>query len=151
MELVKITAENRDTVVALAVAPEQVQFVGSVRGALEEAAGYPQANPWYRALYVAGEPVGFVMISWDVEPQPPEIHGPWFLWKLIIDEKVQRRGYGREAVRTIAEMVRAQGAKELLTSYVPKPGGPAGFYQRLGFVPTGELDAEGEVILRLEL
>jgi hypothetical protein len=43
-------------------------------------------------------------------------------------------------VRLVAERVWAEGATELLTSYVPKDGGPAGLYQRLGFVPTGELD-----------
>jgi diamine N-acetyltransferase len=30
-------------------------------------------------------------------------------------------------------------------------GGPAGFYERLGFVPTGQLDMNGEVIVRLVL
>jgi diamine N-acetyltransferase len=54
-------------------------------------------------------------------------------------------------VRQAAELVRAEGATELLTSYVTEAGGPAGFYQRLGFVPTGELDASGEVIARLPL
>jgi diamine N-acetyltransferase len=44
--------------------------------------------------------------------------------------------------------VRDQGATELLTSCVPGDGGPTGFYARLGFVPTGELDPAGEVILR---
>jgi len=39
----------------------------------------------------------------------------------------------------------------LLTSYMPEDGGPAGFYRRLGFAPTGELDANGEVIVRLLL
>ena len=34
-------------------------------------------------------------------------------------------------------------AIELLTSWVPKPGGPEAFYLGLGFVPTGEVD-EGE-------
>lgn len=32
----------------------------------------------------------------------------------------------------------------LLTSYVPGGGGPSGFYARLGFVPTGELDPVGD-------
>ena len=54
-------------------------------------------------------------------------------------------------VRQIAALVRAQGATELLTSYVPLPGGPAGFYERLGFVPTGDVDENGEVIMRLTL
>jgi GNAT superfamily N-acetyltransferase len=137
--------------VALRVAPEQERFVGSVRGALDDAAEYPQANPWYRAVYAGDEPVGFVMVSWNVPPQPPNIIGPWFLWKLLIDQRYQGCGYGAEALAQVARLVRAAGATELLTSYVPADGGPAGFYERLGFVPTGELDGNGEVIVRLAL
>jgi diamine N-acetyltransferase len=88
------------------------------------------------------------MLSWNVEPQPPEIIGPWFLWKLLIDHRHQGRGYGREVVRQIVGLARGQGATELLTSYVPGEGGPAGFYARLGFVPTGELDPAEEIIVR---
>jgi diamine N-acetyltransferase len=91
------------------------------------------------------------MVSWNVDPQPPEIIGPWFLWKLLIDERFQDRGYGSAAVRQVAELVLGAGATELLTSYVPGNGGPAGFYERLGFVPTGDLDVSGEVIVRLVL
>lgn len=80
-----------------------------------------------------------------------EIIGPWFLWKLLIDERHQRRGYGREALRRIVDIVRSEGATELLTSYTTGEGEPWPFYERFGFVPTGELDAEGEVILRLHL
>ncbi|MEU8076476.1 GNAT family N-acetyltransferase [Catellatospora citrea] len=147
----EITEGNRDSVLELQVAPGQERFVSSVRGSLREAAEHPHAKPWYRAVYADGEPVGFVMLSWNVEPQPPEIHGPWFLWKLLVDERHQGRGYGFEVVRQIAELVAAEGATELLTSYVPEDGGPAGFYERLGFVPTGELDPDGEVIMRLAL
>jgi diamine N-acetyltransferase len=147
----EITDSNREAVLALRVAPEQEQFVGSVRDALADAAEYPHARPWHRAVLADGEPVGFVMLSWDVEPQPPEIIGPWFLWKLLIDERYQGRGYGSEVVRQVADLVRAEGATELLTSYVPLDGGPAGFYERLGFVPTGDLDVNGEVIIRLVL
>ena len=142
---------NRAAVLALRVAPGQEQFVSSVRESLAEAAEYPQARPWYRAVVADGTLAGFVMVSWDAEPAPPEIIGPWFLWKLLIDERYQGRGYGAEVVRQIAELVRAEGAAELLTSYVPGPGGPAGFYERLGFVPTGDLDEDGEVIMRLVL
>jgi diamine N-acetyltransferase len=147
----EITNGNRNAVLALSVAPEQDQFVGSVQDALELAVDYPHAKPWYRAVYAGDEPVGFVMVSWNVEPQPPEIIGPWFLWKIIIDERYQGHGFGGEVVRKVAELVRAAGATELLTSYVPEDGGPAGFYQRLGFVPTGEVDNNGEPIVRLAL
>ena len=91
------------------------------------------------------------MVSWDVEPQPPEIIGPWFLWKLLIDQRHQGRGYGAEAAWQVAGLVRAEGATELLTSHVPQDGGPAAFYERLGFVPAGQLDMNGEVIVRLVL
>ena len=146
-----VTDESRQAVLALRVAPGQERFVSSVRDSLAEAVQYPHAKPWYRAICADGEPVGFVMVSWNVDPQPPEIIGPWFLWKLLIDERHQGRGYGSAAARQVAELVRAAGATELLTSYVPEDGGPAGFYERLGFVPTGDLDVNGEVIVRLVL
>ena len=86
-----ITEANRVQVLEARASPDQEQFVGSIREALEEAAAYPQAKPWYRAIYVGDEPIGFVMLSWNVHPQ------------------------------------------------------------RLGFAPTGALDVDGEVILRLPL
>jgi hypothetical protein len=52
---------------------------------------------------------------------------------------------------SVAQLIRAEGATELLTSYIPEDSGPAGFYRRLGFVPTGEFDDNGEPIVRLEL
>jgi len=154
--LEEITADNHEAVLAVRVAPAQEQFVGTVRAALADAVAFPEAMPWYRAVYASGDqderavPVGFVMISWNVQPEPGII-GPWFLWKLIIDQRYQGRGYGAAVIRQIAEVVRAEGATELLTSYTPGDGGPGGFYERLGFVPTGELDQDGEIILRLSL
>jgi diamine N-acetyltransferase len=147
----EITDDNREAVLALRVAPEQGRFVGSVQGAMEDAARSPHAKPWHRAVYAGEDAVGFVMLSWNVQPQPPDIVGPWFLWKIIVDWRYQGHGYGTEAVRQVAELVRAEGGSELLTSYVPEDGGPAGIYQRLGFVPTGEFDGNGEVIVRLAI
>jgi diamine N-acetyltransferase len=152
VKLVELTDKNREAALALRVAPGQERFVGgSVREALADAAEYPHAKPWYRVVCAGTEPVGFVMISWNVEPQPPEIIGPWFLWKLLIDRRHQGRGFGSEVVRQVADLVRAQGAAELLTSVVPGDRGPGGFYERLGFVPTGEFDINGEAIVRLAL
>ena len=149
LTLEPVTDANRAAVLALRVAPGQERFVSSVAGSLREADENPQGNPWFRAASVDGVPVGFVMLSWDVVPQPPHINGPWFLWKLLIDQHHQGKGHGREVVRQVVELVRANGGSELLTSHVPGDDGPAGFYARLGFVPTGELDPDGEVLLRL--
>ena len=98
--LEEITAENREAVLALRIVPGQDRFVSSVRDSLAEAAEYPHARPWYRAVHASGEPagpVGFVMVSWNCEPQPPEIIGPWFLWKLLIDERYQGRATARRS------------------------------------------------------
>jgi diamine N-acetyltransferase len=151
VSLREIDDANLSAVLALRVEPSQVQFVGTVAGALEAADEVPEARPWYRAIYADEEPVGFVMLSWNVTPDPPRIIGPWFLWKLLIDERYQRRGYGREAIRLVADVVRAAGARELLTSYADGDGCPEPFYRGLGFQPTGERDEDGEAILVLDL
>lgn len=151
LTLREVTDENREEVLAVRVAPAQTRFVGTVAEALRDAEEFPEAKPWYRAIYAGDEPVGFVMLSWNVTPEPPRIIGPWFLWKLLVAERQQRRGYGREAVRLVADIVRANGAVELLTSCVQGEGGPEPFYRRLGFTPTGELDENGEIILALDL
>lgn len=146
-----ITDENHDQVVALRVAPSQTQFVGTVAEALADAEEIPEGNAWHRAVYADDAPVGFVMLSWNVVPQPPRIIGPWFLWKLLVDERHQGRGYGREVVELVAQIVRANGATELLTSCFQDVDGPNAFYRHLGFTPTGEFDAAGETILSLKL
>ena len=147
----EITEANLQSVLELRTTPEQERFVSPVANSIAEAAVYQRANPWYRAVYADEQPVGFVMVSWNVEPQPPHINGPWFLWKLLMDSRYQRLGYGQEVVRQVVGLIRAHGATELLTSYVPGKGGPAGFYARLGFVPTGDVDPDGEILLRLDL
>ena len=151
IELRGVTEANREEVVALRAGPAEGRFVSSVADSIEEAAETPEAHPWYRAVYLEGEPVGFVMLSWDVTPRPPDIIGPWFLWKLIVDERHQGRGIGRAIMEEVVRLIRAAGATELFTSHVIGEGGPDGFYERLGFVPTGTFDANGERILRLDL
>jgi len=151
ISLREITEINIDSVQSLRTTPDQERFVSSVVDSLAEAAEVPQANPWFRAIYADERPVGFVMLAWNVDPQPPGIIGPWFLWKLLIDHRHQRLGYGQEVMRQIVELIRAQGATELLTSYALGDGGPAGFYAALGFVPTGAVDDAGEVLANLSL
>ncbi|HSI98862.1 MAG TPA: GNAT family N-acetyltransferase, partial [Patescibacteria group bacterium] len=68
IELREITEANRDAVLAIHAGPAEGRFVSSVADSIEEAAETPEGNPWYRAVYLEGEPVGFVMLSWDVTP-----------------------------------------------------------------------------------
>jgi diamine N-acetyltransferase len=149
VSLREVTDENRGAVCALVVDPGQERFVSSVAESLDEAAATPEAAPWYRAIYADDEPVGFVMLSWDTKPAPG-ILGPYFLWRILIDRHHQRHGYGRDALAQVVDLLRADGARELLTSYHPGDGEPWPFYRRFGFEPTGEIE-DGEIVLRLDL
>lgn len=85
VSLREIAPDNRDTVRTLTVAPGQELFVSSVDASLEEAASSPDARPWYRAIYAGDQPVGFVMLSFDMPPGNPEQPWRYFLWRLLID------------------------------------------------------------------
>ena len=151
IEFREITDRNRDAVVAIHAGPAEGRFVSSVTESIAEAAESPQDNPWYRAVYLDGEAVGFVMVSWNVTPDRPDVISRWFLWKLLVDKRHQGRGIGRAIVAEVVRLIRAEGATELLTSHIIGEGDPGGFYERLGFVPTGEFDEAGGRILRLDL
>ncbi|USX52524.1 GNAT family N-acetyltransferase [Lentzea sp. HUAS12] len=150
IRLVEITETNRDAVVALRVHPSQERFVASVERSFRDARENPEAKPWFRAVCDGDTPVGFVMLCWDLVPRPGLL-GPFFLWRLLVDAEHQGRGYGRAILNEVVALLRAEGATELLTSCVPGEGSPEPFYRGYGFVPTGETDEDGEVILRLEL
>ena len=151
VEFREVNEQNLEAVLTVTLAPEQEPYVGSVSEALEEAREVPEGKPWYRAVFDGELAVGFVMLSWNVPPNPPEIIGPWYLWKLIVDRRYQGRGYGRAIIEKVVEIVRAEGAETLLTSYALGPDSPGPFYQQVGFIPTGDVNIDGEVIVALKV
>jgi diamine N-acetyltransferase len=151
VSLREITDENRAAVEALAVTDEQDYFVATVTQSLKDAEDYPDAKPWYRAVYADDEPVGFVMISDGITVDDPTYVGPYYLWRLLIDHRFQGRGYGTATLDLIVEHVRTHpDARTFLVSHVVGPGSPVTFYQQYGFSLTGEVH-EGEPILELDL
>jgi len=145
----EVLADLREHVV---LPPEQAEWVGgTIDDVLQEAADNPDGRPWPRAVYSDGRPVGFLMLSWDVEPRPPEIIGPWFLWKLMVAPSAQGTGVGRAVVQQAAAIVREQGATELLVSCALGENSPYEFYLGLGFVPTGQYAEDDEEVLVLPL
>jgi diamine N-acetyltransferase len=150
-----VTDDERAAALALRVSPEQGQFVADVGTSLREAVDYPEACARYWTANDGDRVVGFVMLSdgipADVLDSDPTLVGPYFLWRLLIDENAQRQGYGSAALDALVEYVRTRpGADALLTSASQGEGSPQPFYERYGFVPTGEVH-EGEVVLRLDL
>ncbi len=143
-----ITDANRQAVEALRVAPAQQRFVSGVVESLRQAAEHPGAHAIAWAIYAGETPVGFVMIADEVDG-PDYI--PQFLWKLLIDERHQGKGYGTATLDLVVEYFRARpGVDEVRTSAGQGEGSPIPFYERYGFVRTGELH-DDEVMLKLVL
>jgi diamine N-acetyltransferase len=150
VELREITEENGLVIEGLRVSVSQEQFVASVAESLEEAESSSEAHPWYRAIYVDDVPVGFVMISEGAEGDD---RYPWrlFLWRLLIDERFQRQGYGTETLNAVVKELRTRSSADaLFTSAVPGDGSPVSFYEHYGFVRTGQI-FDDEIVLRLDL
>lgn len=150
-----VTDADRTAAIALRVADGQEQFVASVEKSLAEAVEYPEACARYWAAYDGDEPVGFVMLSDNIPQETldadPTLVGPYFLWRLLIDERYQRQGYGTAALDALVAYVRGRpNGDALLTSAGQGEGSPQPFYERYGFIPTGDIH-EDEVVLKLDL
>jgi diamine N-acetyltransferase len=151
VRLVEITADNLPAVASLRVSAAQEEYIDSVAESLEEATASPEAGPWYRAVYVGDTPVGFVMLGIADPPKDERYPFRYFLWRLLIDERFQSRGYGRETLdAVVAELRRRPRADVLVTSVVPGDGSAIAFYERYGFVRTGEM-FDDEIVLRLDI
>ena len=161
-----ITRDNLRDYLRLKVSPAQERFVASNAVSIAQAHFHPEA--WFRGLRAGSTPVGFVMLEdWCQAPVPgaggghqpaPEPGGPpedWkrepyvYLWRFMIDERFQARGFGAQAMRLLIEHARARpGVKSMLLSFVQADGSPEPFYRRMGFERTGE-ESEGEQVMRL--
>jgi len=149
ISLREITSETVRAVTSLSVAESQKGFVAP--NAVSLAQALFASTAWYRAIYLAEELVGFVMLKDESlgtpSPEKPGIS----VWRFMIDARFQGQGIGRSALLQVVEHVRAKGIFETLElSYVPGPGCPEPFYLGLGFRHTGRR-TEGEVILEFPL
>ncbi|HUF01309.1 MAG TPA: GNAT family N-acetyltransferase [Gaiellaceae bacterium] len=149
VHLRSLTDDNRAELEALELAPGQEQFLNTVTEALAEAEEEPGGRAIQFGLFDDDTPVGFVMISDEVEGSD---YIAQYLWKLFIDARHQRRGYGTAALDLVAEYFRARpGIDVMWTSAGQGEGSPIPFYERYGFVRTGDIVFDDEPLLRLDL
>ncbi|SCL16385.1 GNAT family N-acetyltransferase [Micromonospora inyonensis] len=148
--LEKITSGNVEAACDLRVRPDQEHLVEPVARSLAEAYVWPDVA-WPRLIYDGDDLVGFLMgffrIPWR-EDSPGDLRSG--LWRLNIAAGRQGRGYGRFAVRAIAEEAARRGEQRVYTTWEPGDDGPERFYLRLGFQPTGELSG-GQTVGALDL
>ncbi|MER5702758.1 GNAT family N-acetyltransferase [Micromonospora sp. NPDC002296] len=150
LHLEKITPGNVDAACDLRVRPDQEHLVEPVARSLAEAYAWPDVA-WPRLVYDGDELVGFLMgffrIPWR-EDTPTDLRSG--LWRLNIAAEKQGRGYGRFAVRSVAEEARRRGETRIHTTWEPGDDGPEEFYLRLGFRVNGE-HSGGQTVGELDL
>lgn len=93
------------------------------------------------AIYLGEQVVGFMM--WAVDPAD----GSCWFGGILIDKKYQRKGYGRQAIRTAISMLADEhGFQNFALSYSPENSAKK-LYHSLGFIETDEWEGD-EIIAR---
>ncbi len=142
IELVSIDRHNLEQVLRLEVAPAQRAFVASNAVSLAQAGVQPECIPL--AICEDGTPVGFLMYCID------EDDGEWWLYRLMVDARHQRRGTGRRALALLLARIQAQdpARHRMMLGVHPESAGALALYNSTGFTFTGEVFG-GEHIMAL--
>ncbi|MFJ6797984.1 GNAT family N-acetyltransferase [Streptomyces sp. NPDC091268] len=146
LRLEPVTPANVDAVCAISVRPDQEHLVAPVAKSLAEAYAHGEVA-WPRAIVDGEEVVGFVMAFVDIPwaPQRDAADVRSGIWRLNVRADRQGRGYGRFAVRAVADELRRRGAGRAYVTWHAGPDSPEPFYLGLGFRPTGELSGDQPV------
>lgn len=105
--------------------------------------------------------MGFVMVGYNEGAlhafEGDQVSGVWFdnysLWRIMIDEHHQRKGYGRAAVELALDFIRTKPCGEAeycVLSYEPENEAARKLYASLGFTETGVIDHD-EMVAVLKL
>ena len=100
-------------------------------------------------IYDGDEPVGLLLL-WDVRRDPDEPADQLYVWRLMIDAKHQKKGYGARAMRWVIDEARRLGVASVGLSHQMLPGHAGPFYQKLGFRYTGKVE-HNEHLMVLQL
>lgn len=103
-------------------------------------------------IYNDNDLVGFIMISYGSDPDtlnPPSVSKDnYCIWRLMIDKKYQRKGYGSQAIKLAIDFIKTWPngkAKYCYLSYEPRNELAKKLYHSLGFIENGEED-DGEIV-----
>ncbi|MFD2250780.1 diamine N-acetyltransferase [Pseudochelatococcus lubricantis] len=143
VRLVPVTAANREAVVALELAPGQVDWLAGNAESLDEADHDPDARP--RVVMAQARIVGFLMYEAPADDDEARIY------RFMIDSAVQGRGYGRAALRAALEEIATLGhVRRVSICYMPDNEGARRLYGAAGFLEEG-LDEDGEMVVGMSL
>ena len=155
----KINGKNVWEILKLRVSESQKEFVAANDVSIIEAYTTVTANGFAFpfGIYDGKTPVGFMMIGYDSadywEDVPDIARGNYSLWRLMIDENYQKKGFGRKAVALGLDFIKSFpcGKSEYCwLSYEPENEVARQLYRSFGFVETGDT-VGGEIIAVLKL
>ncbi|MBQ1368008.1 MAG: GNAT family N-acetyltransferase [Lachnospiraceae bacterium] len=146
-ELKPITEENFIDAFDLKLAPGQEEFVSHPVRSLAQAYVYrEQCQPF--GIYADEKMVGYVMVIYDYDI--PE----YDIWHMMIDESMQGRGFGGEALDRVIGYIRTKpfGSSDRVALTCHKDNAAARkLYESRGFAANGvEYDEEIEMVLTVD-
>ena len=159
LRIEKINRKNVWEILKLRVSESQKEFVAANDVSIIEAYTTVTANGFAFSfgIYDGKTPVGFMMIGYDSadywEDTPDIARENYSLWRLMIDENYQKKGFGREAVGLGLDFIKSFpcGKSEYCwLSYEPENEVARQLYRSFGFVETGDM-VGGEIIAVLKL
>ncbi len=135
-----ITVENFDAILGLQVGADQRELVCSNAESIAQAYVQPECIPL--AIYAADTPVGFVMYCVDRDDNE------WWLYRLMVEETYQGRGYGRAALQKLLELVQADRSRHRMYLGVDLTGkASVRLYQSLGFRFDGRVFGKEHIMV----
>jgi histidinol dehydrogenase len=142
-----VDADNLDAVLQLQVAAGQRHLVAPVERSLAQVAYEPAGRAV--ALFKGDTAVG-MMLLYDARQHKERPAQQLYVWRLLVDARHQRHGIGRLAMLWVLDEARRLGMAEVGLSHVMSDGHAGPFYEKLGFVYTGEIeDGEHKMVFKL--
>ena len=145
--LKKITEQNKQECFSLKVSSAQSEYIASNENSLNEARENAEvARPF--AIYADDKMIGFTMFAWDENNEDPE--DKYWLWRFMIDESLQGKGYGHLALKEIIKYFKDNGADIITLSTKESNEIALSLYHQFGFRENGQMNDE-EIVLKLIL
>ncbi len=137
IEFKDITEDNFEQVLQLELAADQTKFVASNLRSLADAWLYrANGDVFPRAIYAGDSLVGFLLLEIDEE------ESTYLIWRMMIDQVHQGKGYGRAVVEALIEEARRAGFNTVRADCVKENSVMAKLLEHLAFQSIGQDDRE---------
>ena len=156
IRLEEINGKNVWEILKLKVGKNQQRFVAPNDVSIIEAyiALSHHGNAFPFGIYDGEIPVGFCMIGFGVdddwEDAPAVAKDNYNIWRFMIDERHQGKGYGKAAMKLILDFIRSEPcgpAEACWLSYEPENERAKALYASFGFRETGAFDGDEAIAL----